>query len=377
MKIVLYYFWIIGLFVGMASPLAQANAASVSNLSIEIIPLPECNDHQDNDGDGLIDYPQDPDCASLSDRREAAGNECYDGIDNDGDGLIDYPQDPDCENQTDDSESTANNQGGGGGGGGGSGSSGSTGLTIKPVTSIRFSGYAYPLSKVSILQDAQLVLTTIAGPDAKFDASLTNLSSGYFTFSLRAEDEDGHLSPLFTFPVYITYGASTHVSGIFLAPTVTTDKKEVKKGEVVVIFGKTVPQSKVVISVSSPQENFRQVNSNNEGVYLLNFDTSFLEEGEHLAKAKAESEGLFSPWSNVVKFKVSDINIERDSGVCEDRAGDFNCDGKINLVDFSILAYWYKKPLSPEFSLKEKRQLNGDGKVDLVDFSILAYYWTG
>ncbi len=374
MRVLLYYLWIIGLFTGLINPLVGVYAASVSNLSIEIIPLPECNDHLDNDGDGLIDYPQDPDCASLSDRREAAGSQCYDGIDNDGDGLIDYPQDPDCSNQNDNSENPSNQ---GGGGGGGSGSSSPPGLIIKPVTSIRFSGYAYPLSKVSIFQDTYLALTTIAGPDAKFDVSLTDLASGYFTFSLRAEDEDGNFSPLFTFPVYITYGASTHVSGIFLAPTVSTDKKEVRKGETIVIFGKTVPQSKVVVSVSSQQETFRQVNSNKEGVYLLNLDTSFLEEGEHLAKAKAESQGIFSPWSNVVKFAVSDISIKRDSGVCEDRFGDLNCDGRVNLVDFSILAYWYKRPLSPEFSIKEKNQLNGDGRVDLIDFSILAYYWTG
>lgn len=162
-----------------------------------------------------------------------------------------------------------------------------------------------------------------------------------------------------------------------MAPTVSTNKKEVKRGETIIIFGKTVPQSKVVVSVSSQQETFRQILSDEKGVYLLNLDTSFLEEGQHLAKAKAESRGIFSPWSNVVKFAVSDINIERSSGSCEDRFGDLNCDSKIDLVDFSILAYWYKRPLSPEFSIKEKNQLNGDGRVDLVDFSILAYYWTG
>jgi hypothetical protein len=52
--------------------------------------------------------------------------------------------------------------------------------------------------------------------------------------------------------------------------------------------------------------------------------------------------------------------------------GDFNKDGRVNLVDFSIAAYWHKRP-SPPVSV----DLNGDGKVDLVDFSIMAFYWTG
>ena len=56
---------------------------------------------------------------------------------------------------------------------------------------------------------------------------------------------------------------------------------------------------------------------------------------------------------------------------------DLNEDGRCNLVDFSIAAFWYKRKLSPEFIVREKRHLNGDGKVDLVDFSIMAYYWTG
>lgn len=54
---------------------------------------------------------------------------------------------------------------------------------------------------------------------------------------------------------------------------------------------------------------------------------------------------------------------------------DLNCDGRVNLVDFSILAYWWKRPLTAV--AKQRVDFNGDGKVDLVDFSILAYHWTG
>ena len=52
--------------------------------------------------------------------------------------------------------------------------------------------------------------------------------------------------------------------------------------------------------------------------------------------------------------------------------GDTNGDNKVNLVDFSVAAYWYKRS-SPPVSA----DLSGDGKVDLVDFSIMAFNWTG
>ncbi|MCB9358687.1 hypothetical protein H6503_02030 [Candidatus Woesearchaeota archaeon] len=68
----------------------------------------ECSDGQDNDGDGLVDYPNDPGCLSYSDTDEyniiTVVHECSDGIDNDGDGSADYPYDFSCSSPTDDDE---------------------------------------------------------------------------------------------------------------------------------------------------------------------------------------------------------------------------------------------------------------------------------
>ena len=51
---------------------------------------------------------------------------------------------------------------------------------------------------------------------------------------------------------------------------------------------------------------------------------------------------------------------------------DYNGDGRVDLVDFSILIFWFNKsPVPPDIDC------NADGKVDIVDFSIVAYYWTG
>ena len=54
---------------------------------------------------------------------------------------------------------------------------------------------------------------------------------------------------------------------------------------------------------------------------------------------------------------------------------DLNGDGKVNIVDFSILAYWFKRPLTAA-AVKQCVDQTQDGKVSLADFSILAYYWT-
>ena len=50
---------------------------------------------------------------------------------------------------------------------------------------------------------------------------------------------------------------------------------------------------------------------------------------------------------------------------------DFNGDKKCNIVDLSIMLFYFNKPV-PNGS---RYDLNGDGKINLVDVSILFYYW--
>jgi len=259
--------------------------------------------------------------------------------------------------------------GGGGGGGGGNPSS---------QTLVVFSGKAYPKSVVTLLKDAQIISTSVAGTDASFSITLTDLNAGNYIFSMYSEDANGIRSTLSTFPVSVTSNTTTNVTGIFLAPTIAVDKSEVKRGDDVVIFGQSVPESDIVISVHSDPEYFSKTVSDKNGAYLYNFDTSFLELGDHATKSKASiGNELVSAYSNSVNFKVGDENVPVSPKQKCPVKGDLNGDCRVNLVDFSIAAYWYKKNLSGPIIQIEKAELNGDSKINLVDFSIMAYYWTG
>jgi hypothetical protein len=109
--------------------------------------------------------------------------------------------------------STPPPRGGGGGGGGG---------TLPPLpaqTSVTFAGRAFPLSRITILKDGQIAVTTIAGPDAKFYVALTGLASGNYLFSLYGQDNDSRRTSSFSFPIFVTSGVITNISDIFIAPT--------------------------------------------------------------------------------------------------------------------------------------------------------------
>jgi hypothetical protein len=93
--------------------------------------------------------------------------------------------------------------------------------------------------------------------------------------------------------------------------------------------------------------------------------------GQHFTKSKAARDGAISSFSKAISFLVGTKNVFAEPTKAPVK-GDLNNDKRVNLVDFSIAAYWYKRS-SPPASV----DLNGDGKVDLIDFSIMAYYWTG
>jgi len=314
----------------------KIDGAETSNFTITIVPAPQCFDGQDNDGDTFTDYPDDPDCTSYTDDNE--------------------------------SPTVVPPSGGGGGGGGGNN---------PPETGVTFSGRAYPLSKVTILKDGVIEIETIAGPDAKFRVSITDLTPGSYNFTVRATDSKGVTGNPFSFPVLINQGSTTDISGIFLAPTIDVDKAEVKKGDDIIIFGQTVPKSPVTIEVNSETQVFVNSESDKDGVYLYNFNSSPLEYGSHSGRSKTNLEtGESSGFGTRVGFSVGDQNILKEDNQTSCRA-DLNNDLKVNLVDFSIAAFWYNKPLSGGIILIESNCLNGDGKINLVDFSILAFNWTG
>lgn len=267
---------------------------------------------------------------------------------------------------------TACVSGGGGGGGGGGGAA-----APAVVTQAIFNGRAYPKSTVTLLKDAQIAATTVAGADANFSIALSSLSGGNYIFSVYSEDNKGFRSSLLTFPVSVTSGATTTVSGIFIAPTIAVDKSEVKRGDNIAIFGQSVPSSEITIAVNSDEGIFNKIKADAGGAYLYNFDTSPLETGQHTTKSKSALNGEISSFSQVVGFAVGDKTIlTRSTGKCPMKA-DLNSDCRVNLVDFSIAAYWHRRTLSAAFKILEAEDLNGDGKVDLIDFSIMAYYWTG
>ena len=244
-------------------------------------------------------------------------------------------------------------------------------LVVPPVggpvfvpAKVIFEGRAYPRAFLTLLKNDRVVATFFAENSGLFKKELTGISGGRYTFGIFAEDTDGRKSVTLNFTIGILGGTITTISGIFIPPTISLFPIKVERGQKINILGQVFPRSQVNIFIS-PEEIVKETIANLEGRWLFELNTSTLKEGEYNVQAKAFfGEGEQSEFSQTISFLVL---------LPKCRGADLDFDGKVNIVDFSILMYFWHST-SPENICAD---VNRDGIVDLVDFSIMMYQWTG
>jgi len=240
----------------------------------------------------------------------------------------------------------------------------------EPVTKVILQGKAYPYASVFTLKDGNIVATARADSLAVFKIEINNLTGGAYTFGLRAEDKAGRKSITFSLTVTVSSGMTVVIGDILIPPTIELEKSQLEKGELLHVSGQTSPQSEISLyikSLDTEKTIINKVKADQMGDWTFSFNTSLLNEDSYSIKASALSpEGLVSSFSHALEFVIGEKVIVPE--FCS--RADFNKDGKVNLVDFSILLYWWGK-----YDVCVDQ--NNDGIVDLIDFSILMYWWTG
>lgn len=242
-------------------------------------------------------------------------------------------------------------------------------------TEVSFSGFAYPGSLVTILKDGQFLAETTARIDSRFDHLISGLTGGTYLFSLSARDVYTVDSTPNTYSVAVASSTRTTISGIVIAPTVSADKIEVKQGDPITFLGQGMQDSTVTIVLThygtTTTSTTTTTFSIGSGLYQYVLDTTPLVLGNYGVSAKWSNSLTESPYSRETFFIVGKKNV---TGFL---IGDVNYDDRVDIADFSMTAFWYRRTLDASFITPEFERLNGDGMVTLADFSLMAYYWTG
>ncbi|MDA8596762.1 hypothetical protein N9L26_00290, partial [Candidatus Pacebacteria bacterium] len=269
--------------------------------------------------------------------------------------------------------------GGGGGSGGGSGSSGGGGFesTDAPFRSgdarVIISGYAFPGSDITVLVDGQIAETGSADNDGDYSITIDGIARGVYTFGVYATDDDNVKSTTFSTSFSVQGARTSNLSNINIMPTIVVTPDPADVGVPITISGQAIPDATVTIEnenddISASKKSFT-AQSNGDGLWSIELDSSGFRQGTYKVRAKAErsSDGVETNYSDYTFYGVgqeADVPINAD----------LNRDGSVNLIDFSILLFWWGTAGGDS---DPPADINRDGDVSLTDFSILLFNWTG
>lgn len=258
--------------------------------------------------------------------------------------------------------------GGGGTSGGGSGGGGGSTADLGE-TEIAVSGRAYPGETVHILLDGDEISTVRADSAGRFEFT-TESSPGTATMGFWALDANRVRSVTFTTTFDVTQGAITNVNGILLPPTLAISDVTVNPGDQITISGQAVPDSEVEVHFDNSNSKITAVTDSN-GEWAVAYDTSSLSSAVHTVRARyVLSSGRLTTQSSFSTTLQLFVGVDGSPTT----PSDLNRDGSINLIDFSILVFWWG---TEGGSSDPPADINGNANVGLEDFSILLFNWTG
>lgn len=271
---------------------------------------------------------------------------------------------------------------GGSGGGGGGGSGEDDGITSgggfedddAPYESgdgrVIISGYAYPDSEVTFLVDGNYFDTTDTNNLGVYSVTLDEIASGVYTFGVYAEDPRGIMSSTFSTSFTVTGARTTALSNINVSPSILVEPDPVDPGDTVVISGYGLPNSNITIEngrINSSASTLTTT-ADSGGEWSLAVNTTGFTTDTYQVRAKSEQVGGKS--TSYSDYTYYGVGQEADQPI----SADLNVDGSVNLIDFSILLYWWN---SDGGNSNPPADINRDGNVSLTDFSIMLFNWTG
>jgi cysteine-rich repeat protein len=258
--------------------------------------------------------------------------------------------------------------GGGGSSGGGSGGRGGSDEELGD-TLISIIGKAYPSQTINFLLDTENVGTVRSDGDGDFEFT-TESSPGTATLGIWANDNNGVRSITLNNTFDVTQGAVTNINGVILPPTIEVANQNVDPGDVVPVSGQSVPDSVVELHIND-SEQVLETTSNASGDWSVDFDTSTVAVAEHILRARTIAGN--PPLTTESSFSTSlqlFVGVDGEAS----QPSDLNRDGSVNLIDFSILIFWWQTSGGDS---DPSADINGNGNVGLEDFSILLFNWTG
>jgi hypothetical protein len=276
--------------------------------------------------------------------------------------------------------------GSGGSGGGGGSKSGNDGdedggggfePSPNPYPSgdaqITISGFAFPGSTVTILVDGKIAKTTRASGSGSFSVTLDAILRGTYTFGVYATDQSNTRSSTFSTSFSVAGGRASTLSNVNIMPTVKVSPNPVQPGQKLSVSGFAIPNSTVEVENQrqkpGPEKKVFTAVADSAGRWSLEIDTTGFQNDTWKVRTRSiqKTLGITTQYSGFTLYGVGQAATKTLNA-------DLNRDGKVNLIDFSILLFHWNTDGGRS---DPPADINQDGKVTLTDFSIMIFNWTG
>lgn len=251
----------------------------------------------------------------------------------------------------------------GGGGGGGNFLKGGD---------VTISGIGIPGAAMTILKDGKIAKEEQISFTGSFSSTFNSLDRGTYTWGVYMKDPNGNLSSTYSSTIYLIGGTNNMIAPVYLSPTIKAAATTVPVGGTIVLsgYGIALTEVQVIMNKQGDVLNGKIVTgtttANGNGSWKMTLPTDGLKKGTYEIKAHSmvtkKDQSVFSPTLYVGVGENPNPNFKNRA--------DLNQDGKVNLVDFSILLFNWK-------TSDAVADINQDGMVDLIDFSIMLANWTG
>ena len=188
---------------------------------------------------------------------------------------------------------------------------------------------------------------------------------------MYASGSDNVKSSTFSTSFTVTGARTSSLSNVNVSPSILVAPDPVDPGETLTVSGYSLPDA--TISIENGRNNSSiiseiQVLSDSNGRWSTTYVTSSFRTDTYRIRARAEqadgTETSFSEYTFYGVGQSADVPLNAD----------LNRDGSVNLIDFSILLFWWN---SNGGDSDPPADINRDESVNLTDFSILLFQWTG
>lgn len=237
-------------------------------------------------------------------------------------------------------------------------------------STVTISGDASPGGRITVLKDGTNVGTVLVAANGTFTITPPAFERGAYTFSTYVTDRSGRRSSSHSSTMSFGQGTTNTISGIIVPPTIAMDTESASLNDTVRVYGEGVPGATIELLIDGAKKfsasTTKSVAGSQDGLWEISFPANALSRGTHILRARAAIPGRTTSSASTVLL----LGVGEDPNPRAPGNADLNRDGKVNLVDFSIL-------LSNWQTDDEVADINADGIVSIPDFSIMLFQWTG